>query len=222
MKRLRLPIYALAFGLILTSCQNTEKTKTSEKTEVTEKSEKATIYTLNTSDSHIEWEGAKPAGKHHGKLKFKQGEISVDGKSLEAGNFKIDMTSITVEDLEGDDKNDLEMHLKGTAQGKEDHFFDIKNHPEANFEITKVSKTESGQKINGNLTIKGVTKNISFPADLSFDDNEKTLKLSTSEAVVIDRTEWGINFMSKSIMDDVKDKFINDEIKINFVLKAKK
>lgn len=101
MKRLRLPIYALAFGLILTSCQNTETTKTSEKTEVAEKSEKATIYTLNTSDSHIEWEGAKPAGKHYGKLSFKEGEISVNGKTLEAGNFKIDMASITVEDLEG-------------------------------------------------------------------------------------------------------------------------
>lgn len=219
MKRLKLPMYALAFGLILTSCQNTATSKTSDKKDAAEKSETAQVYKVDTNASFLEWEGAKPAGKHFGKLKLKNGEISILGDALEAGEFTIDMTSITVEDLTGSDKEDLEMHLKGTAEGKEDHFFDVKNHPEANFEITEVKETESAYKVNGNLTIKGETKNISFPVDLSFDDKSKTLKLSTND-ITIDRTEWGINFMSKSIMDDVKDKFINDEIKIKFVLKA--
>lgn len=129
------------------------------------------------------------------------------------------MTSITVEDMTGSDKEDLEMHLKGTAEGKEDHFFDVNNYPEANFEITEVNVEKPAHKVNGNLTIKGETKNISFPVDLSFNDQKKTIKLSAND-ITIDRTEWGINFMSKSIMDNVKDKFINDEIKIKFVLKA--
>ncbi|MDN6279624.1 MAG: YceI family protein [Psychroflexus sp.] len=219
MKRLSLPLYALAFGLVLTSCQNTETSKTTKKADVAKKSEIAQVYKVDTNESYLEWEGAKPAGKHFGKLKLKNGEISVLNDTLEAGEFTIDMASITVEDLTGSDREDLEMHLKGTAEGKEDHFFDVNKHPEANFEITEVNKENSAYKINGNLTIKGETKNISFPVDLSFDDKKKTLKLSTND-ITIDRTEWGINFMSKSIMDNVKDKFINDEIKIKFALKA--
>lgn len=75
MKRLRLPLYALAFGLILTSCQNTATSKTSEKKDATEKSKTAQVYKIDTKESYLEWEGAKPAGKHFGKLKLKNGEI---------------------------------------------------------------------------------------------------------------------------------------------------
>lgn len=222
MKQLKLPIYALAFGLLLTSCQSTEKTETTVKTEVATQSKEATSYKVDTEESFIEWEGAKPAGKHFGKVKLKEGQMSFHESDLEAGDFTIDMTTISVDDLIDEDKKDLEMHLKGTAEGKEDHFFDVKNHPYAKFEITGVEKTNLDINIQGNLTIKEVTKNISFPAHVNFNEDRTELKLSSEDYIVIDRTDWGINFMSKSIMDNVKDKFINDEIKIKFSLKASK
>lgn len=42
------------------------------------------------------------------------------------------MESINVEDLEGQDKIDLEKHLKGTVKGKE-HFFNVQKYPKAYF-----------------------------------------------------------------------------------------
>jgi hypothetical protein len=47
----------------------------------------------------------------------------------------------------------------------------------------------------------------------------KNLKLIT-KSFEIDRTKWGIEYMSKSIFDDLKERFIYDEIELKVVLKA--
>ncbi len=36
------------------------------------------------------------------------------------------------------------------------------------------------------------------------------------------RTHWNVNYASKSIFDDLKDKFVNDEIELVVKLKATK
>jgi len=136
---------------------------------------------------------------------------------LQSGTFLIDMNSIVSLDLEeGDMKTNLENHLKGTVEGKEGDFFNVTQFPTGAFEVTGVSDEGDKAMLSGNLTLKGVKQNITFPVAVA---NEGDMLTITSEAFTIDRTKWGVNFGSKTVFDNLGDKFINDEIelKINVV-----
>ena len=109
----------------------------------------------------------------------------------------------------------------GSTEGKEDHFFNVEKHPEATFEITKLTEKDGKNWLSGNLTLKGTSKNVEIPVTYSMNDDQSTLKIE-SEPFTIDRTDWNVNYGSKSVFDDLKDKFVNDEIEITFMLQAKK
>lgn len=211
-------IALLAVGAI--SCKDAKnQTETADAQEVAEATAMAIEYNVDATASKIQWEGSKPAGTHNGTVNIASGTIATDDGAIEAGNFVIDMTTITVEDLEGEGKESLEAHLKGTVDEKKEDFFNINQYPTGSFELTGVSEMEGKTMINGNLTIKDKTNNISFPATVAMEGNSMTL---TSEPFVIDRTEWDINFMSKSVFDDLKDKFISDDITLTVQLVATK
>ena len=124
------------------------------------------------------------------------------------------MNSITVTDIDEENgKSHLEAHLKGATEENADHFFNVSGFPEAKFEITAVANGN----VEGNLTLKGVTKNVKFPANITVTDNDVTI---TSEAFNIDRTKWGVNFNSESMTDLAADKVISNNIEIKFVVKA--
>ncbi|HAT65925.1 MAG TPA: lipid-binding protein, partial [Flavobacteriaceae bacterium] len=78
---------------------------------------------------------------------------------------------------------------------------------------------EGKTMVSGNLTIKDKTHNISFPATISMEGN--VLKL-TSETFTIDRTQWGVNFGSKTVFDNLGEKFISDDIELTVNLVANK
>ena len=172
-------------------------------------------YTVEPS-SVVEWVGKKPTGQHTGTIGLQSGSLTIDNGKV-TGDFTIDMNSITVTDItEADGKLDLEAHLKGT--GKEDgadHFFNVKAYPTGTFKLTSFD----GANVTGDLTLKGKTKTISFPATLTITDNEVTLE---SKPFEINRVDFGVNYASKSVFGDLKDKFINDEIELVVKVKAKK
>ena len=206
---------------ITLSCKDEKKHETEATTaeEVKAAPETAVMYHVSDSESSIEWTGSKPAGKHSGTIKLLSGSFEVKSGNIESGSFIIDMTSINVTDLEGDDKAYLEGHLRGEGEGKEDHFFNVAKFPKATFEVTGVSEKEGKTVLAGNLTIKGVEKNISFPVNVS--DNGDTYVIS-SDIFTIDRTQWGVNYGSKSIFENLGDKFINDDIELKISVTAKK
>ncbi len=201
------------------SCKGDKKndTEATAAEEVKASSTEAVIYVVDSSSS-IAWVGKKPAGQHTGTLKVAKGTISIKEDHIESGSFIIDMTSINVTDLDGEEKAGLEGHLKGEGEEK-DHFFNVAKFPTASFEITGIAPKEGKTFIEGNLTIKGITKNISFPASTSKEGSTMTL---TTESFTINRTDWGVNYASKSIFGDLGDKFINDDIELKINLKATK
>ena len=216
--------YVCAFVLgstLIFSCKGDKKNETeaSAAEETSTASTEAVKYKVNPSESTIEWVGSKPTGEHTGTLSIESGVLQASGAAVESGSFLINMKSITVTDLEGDEKASLEGHLKGMAEGKEDHFFNVEKYPTAAFEITGVSESGGKQMIDGNLTIRNTKKNISFPA--TFTQNGDSMLL-TSEPFTINRTEWGVNYGSKSIFDNLGDKFIDDDIKLVVKVKASK
>jgi len=207
------------------SCKNDKaaEAETTEAGAVKEASGEAASYTVDNGSSKIDWTGSKPTGKHTGTINLTDGTVSIKDNVLDSGKFTIDMNTITVTDLKaGDGKEDLEGHLKGTGgtEADYDHFFNVKKYPQATFEITK-AVTENGKTaVEGNLTMKGITKNVKFPATVTVNaDNTVTL---VSDPFTINRTLWNVNYGSKSVFDNLGDKFINDDIELKVSITAKK
>jgi polyisoprenoid-binding protein YceI len=175
-------------------------------------------YTADTLASVIEWTGSKPTGSHSGTISLHKGSIFVKNDSLESGSFILDMATITVTDpKEGKERIDLENHLKGLKEGNADHFFNIKKYPTGTFEITGIKPKDSLSLIEGNLTLKDITKNITFPARVAVMPDSVTIE---SDEFTINRTLWNINYSSKSVFENLGDKYINDDIKLKVKVKA--
>ena len=221
MKKRILNIFAiLTVGLALIACKDKAKeAETSEAKEAVVAETTAEKYVVNVAESTIEWKGFKPTGTHNGTINIENGVLSVDAGKLNSGTFLIDMQSIAVLDLEGDYKTDLENHLKGTVDGKEDHFFNVDKFPTAAFELTGTEVVEGKTNLSGNLTLRGIKNNVTFPVNVTTEGDMMTL---SSETFTIDRTKWGVNYGSKSIFDNLGDKFINDEMELKITVKAKK
>ena len=171
--------------------------------------------TFKTVESQILWKGYKPTGSHHGSIDLKEGVLAVKDNQLVGGKFIIDMTTIKDLDMPQTDPYNKKLvdHLKSPD------FFDVAKYPTAKFEITAVRPQAENYLIEGNLTIKDITKNITFPAMVLNKKDEITFY---SDAIKIDRTDFGIKYKSKKFFGNLKDKFINDLFDVSFKIKAKK
>jgi polyisoprenoid-binding protein YceI len=103
------------------------------------------------------------------------------------------------------------------VEGKEGDFFNVMQYPTATFEVTGVADEAGKTMMSGNLTMLSISQNISFPVQVTSQDNMIQVK---SETFTIDRTKWGINYGSKSIFDNLGDKFINDNMEITIDVTA--
>jgi len=161
---------------------------------------------IEVKNSNIEWEGEKVTGSHEGTIDLKDGYFTMENGELKGGEFVMDMTSITVTDLEGEDKGKLEGHLKS------DDFFGVNNHPTAKLVITSVAKKSNGTYgVVADLTIKEKTNSITF--DLDMDKN------SASTELTIDRSKYDVRYGSGSFFDNLGDKTIYDNFELDVELK---
>lgn len=171
---------------------------------------------VDVKSSKMEWVGEKVTGKHWGTVNIKSGELEVENGKLIGGTFLIDMTTIKVDDIEDKESNE---NLRGHLMSED--FFNVKNHATSKFVITKVTekagKNGNNYEITGELTIKGKTNTITFPARVSMEDN--TLKAYAS--LNVDRTKWDVRYGSGSFFDNLGDRTIYDEFNIKLDLTAK-
>ena len=171
---------------------------------------KTSRFKVDTQKSIILWNGKKVTGEHSGTIKLAGGTLSLSGTKLAQGSFTIDMTTITSTDGAG---ARLEGHLKA------DDFFGVEKFPTANFVITKVTPAAGKLTVSGNLTIKGITKALSFPATLAVKGTSLT---AVAKGVKVDRTKYDIRYGSKSFFDSIGDKAIDDEFTLDITLVASK
>ncbi|MBK8347467.1 MAG: YceI family protein [Saprospiraceae bacterium] len=178
-------------------------------------------YFTDATMAKITWIGSKPDGKHFGTINVSDGTLYVNDGRLTAGNVTIDMNSILVADLEGEDKVSLEAHLKGTeSEGAED-FFNVTKYPTGKFEVVEImgasDQPNSNATVTGNLTLLNKTKTISFPALISIGPDNISVNTIPFN---INRTDYGITYKSKNIFKDLGDKFLDDDIVLQFSLSA--
>lgn len=200
----------IAVSTAVLSCKTkADEAVTSDAETVATSEVTSTKYMANATESIIEWTGYKPTGKHNGTIKVETGVFTVNDGKLESGSFIIDMNSI--KDADGSAK--LEGHLKSAD------FFDVEKHASAAFEVTGFEMVDGKSMLSGNLKLKDVKNNVTFPVTTSVDGDIFTL---TSEVFTIDRSKWNVEYGSKSFFDDLGDKFINDDIELKVTVKAKK
>lgn len=193
--------WGTAIGMVaitasLTGCSDpSDKVTKSSATaaqEVSKPAATARQYVLGDG-STIGFVGSKVTGSHTGGFKKFDGKVSVAAGKISAAEVKIDMDSTW------SDNDRLTGHLKNAD------FFDVPKFPTSTFTLSGIS-TESGTNtVTGNLELHGVTKSISFPADIRVTDDAVTLKAEFA----INRREFNINYAGKA----------NDLIRDHVVLK---
>jgi polyisoprenoid-binding protein YceI len=166
-------------------------------------------FKVNVENSSLTWKGYKPTGSHTGTITLASGSIAVKNNKLTGGTFVSDMS--TIKDADGSAK--LEGHLKS------EDFFEIAVFPTSKFEITKTEVNAGKMQVTGNMTIKGITKQITFPATLAVSKDNVTL---ISETFQINRADFNVKYKSKTFFNDLKDKFVNDEFDFQVTIVATK
>ncbi|MDC6351838.1 YceI family protein [Zeaxanthinibacter sp. PT1] len=153
---------------------------------------------VNTEKSTVTWKAYKVTGSHYGEVQLESGALVFDNDQLTGGEFTVNMTSLVATDLEGESKGKLEGHLKS------EDFFSVSEFPKANLVITEVESTgKNSYEVTGDLTIKGITKPITF--DMSVYGSKATATLK------VDRAEYNVRYGSGSFFDNLGDKTIYDE-----------
>ncbi|MEY4308964.1 MAG: hypothetical protein RL422_1167 [Bacteroidota bacterium] len=163
------------------------------------------VVNVNKSASSIAWLAKKVTGEHNGTVGISAGALNIDGNKLVGGNFTIDLK--TIKDLDITDPGYNQKFIGHITSGD---FFEVEKFPTATFVITKVA----GNQVTGNLTVKGITKSINFPAEISV----KGGKLTAKANITIDRTDFNIKYGSKKFFESIGDKAIYDDFALTVSL----
>ncbi len=218
MKKLFVVLFAAAS---LAACKDNKKTSETAG-EVAQATETSATYIVDVAASTLGWTGSKVVtGSHNGTIDIANGELKVENGNLIAGDFTVDMKTIKNKDIEEAAENaKLVGHLSSPD------FFNVDSFATASFKITNVSALEGGAEgsthiISGNLTIKGNTREISFPAKVNITEDVVTASAKTE----INRLEWNVmwgNENDNAARSFLKENFLSNMIGLDINLTAKK
>ncbi|MBX3460021.1 MAG: YceI family protein [Planctomycetes bacterium] len=185
--------YAIAILplLLLVACSdpttNFTAAKVGDAREVTK--EQGKTLTFSNDNSKVEFLSGKVTADHKGGFTKFTGAVVTgdDGKSIKQIEVEIDMDHIWTDDPKKDNSR-LTGHLK-TGD-----FFLVSEYPTSKFISTEVKAGDGGAyTITGNLTMRGQTKSVTFPATIAADDG----KVKARAEFKINRHDWGVSFKGK-------------------------
>lgn len=175
-------------------------------------------YNVDYKGSTIGWKAQKVTGSgHSGTVRVSSGQLVVAKSNISSGKLKVDMNGITCTDMpEGEYNAKLINHLKS------EDFFNTTKFPDANFEVTSVTaKTDNAgntHEVKGKITIKGITKDINFPAKVSGDGKAVTI----DGALTLDRSLFDVRYGSETFFGSLGDNAINNDIELTVHIVANK
>ncbi|MEP0369108.1 MAG: YceI family protein [Cyclobacteriaceae bacterium] len=233
---MKYPKLLFVFTLALTFCQSPNNSSNVTQPETTLKVyPDADTLNIHLNESVITWIGSKPTGQHDGTMGISEGYGIFHADELVGGEVQIDISSLRVMDIADKEKNE-----KLTAHLLSSDFFDENAFPTGLFQITKITPYDSTFQIDdkvefpskfkpeeassfivqnpshviiGNLTLRGKTNGISFPALVIKTDSQTSIEAKFN----IDRTRWGLSHNDEaSIVDKAKDKFIYNTVNVGF------
>lgn len=170
-------------------------------------------YIIDTAESLITWKGSMvlaSADEHTGYVHISKGELMIGKEQLVGGTAEINMQSIEYADKTN--KNTPVQHLKSPD------YFDVGKFPVSSINIMRVTPVHGNNiTITATLTIKGVTRPVSFPAYVEVKDGI----VKASGKLTIDRTNWGIRYRSGKFFDAFADQIVSDDVAFHMKIVAR-
>ena len=168
------------------------------------------LYTIDASHSNVGFKVrhftvSNVRGKFNtfeGTVRFNPDDLSDSGVEV-----KIDAASIDTDHEQRDD------HLRSAD------FLDAENHPTLTFKSTKVEQGDDGYVLTGDLTMRGVTKEVSFPFEMvgPIKDPLGLMRMGVEGGLTIDRRDWGLEW-SRAM--ETGGLFVGHEVKIELSAEA--
>lgn len=165
-------------------------------------------FEIVSTQSNIDWVGKKVTGSHNGTIAVKEGQLILNDGKLTGGQFVIDTSSIKILDI-----TDPATNAQFAGHLASDDFFSTQKYPEATLEITSVS----GNLVEGDLTIRGITHPVGFAAMIRVNGD----LLNATGKLVVDRTKYDMKFRSGNFFKDLGDTLIYNDFELNVTLTAK-
>jgi len=176
-------------------------------------------YHIDPAASVLEWTGRNLNNRHYGRIPFSSGEIIITAGELLRGEITLDLTGISNLDLQDETyRQMLISHLKSAD------FFAVDRYPVASITISgwlPIAGATPGtpdHTVEGELTIKGVTRGIVFPAAVSPQEDGS---LKAQAAFDIDRTVWNITYGSGKLFEKLGMHLVHDRIDIELFIVAR-
>jgi polyisoprenoid-binding protein YceI len=160
-------------------------------------------FTVDPAASQLSWTGYAEVGSWAptGSIQVASGQLTLAGTQFRNATITIAMNTLQ------HDNSQMQEHLRSDA------FFDVARFPEATFTLRSLVGTTA----TGQLTIKGITRAITFPVGIS----QTSAGVRIKGKAVVDRTQYGIRYNSTSFFTDLGDQAIKNDFMLTFDLLAK-
>lgn len=176
---------------------------------------------VDTASSYIRFTGYGVGKNHPGRFHLASGNVSVMDNSVTGGEFVVNINSLILEEQAEMVQGKLKPHLLS------DDFFNAATYGTAKFVLTRVEPYTPGSTkdssvidganmaISGNLTLKDITKNVTFPAKVDMSGDLLTAKANFT----IDRRDWNMVYGNDKSLGN---KFISEKVNVELDVKANK
>lgn len=155
---------------------------------------------FDQTNAKVEWTGAKVTASHPGGFNEFSGAVTLPDGDVEKAAVEVTIKTATL----FTDTEKLAGHLRSAD------FFDVEKFPEATFKSSSIAKADEGYTVQGDLTLHGVTKRISFPAQIAAAAD----KLTVNAAFTINRKDFDI------VYPGMPDDLIRDLVEIRLSVDA--
>jgi polyisoprenoid-binding protein YceI len=160
---------------------------------------RAGTYALDSDHGKITWSVSHfGLSRYQGQFVGVTGRLTLDPKAPEQATLQITVPL----DRVGTFHAGLDAHLRNAD------FFDVPNHPTATFASTRIERLGERQaRVHGNLTLRGVTKPVTFVGTFNTAGVHPVTRRYTigfdGEATVR-RTEFGVSYGVPAVSDEVQ------------------
>lgn len=174
----------------------------------------------------VDYTGTYNFDKAHSFIGFKVKHMGL----IEVPGFFRDFTGTVNYDAKDVTKSTVEFTAKATSvdtgvAGRDKHlrtadFFDVEKFPDMTFKSTKVEKKGKNLMVTGDFTLRGVTKQISFPVQIAGflpPDERSGGKMGVMAETSINRRDYGVNYGTNLPNGTA---MLSDDVKINLQIEA--
>ncbi len=201
-------VVILGFSLVVSSCIQDSPQDQNENLEIEETeyipdslvTDSFVKYVIQPESSELNWIGERVGGEgHKGKVNIKSGYLRCTQNRISGGEIIIDMTSLREFPVESEETTQILIGYLHSSR-----FFDTEKYPIA---ILKIREENRG-KLYADLQIRNSSKPVVIPFRKEIEDHI----LKASGEFGIDRTLWGIDYLSESGKLNPGELIIKDSI----------